>query len=122
MAQHEQVPESISKSSPDLPESRSGSVSSSINFSYPRRMPSYDSNLPTEHELVYDPNSRRMVPKATAIPISRQAEDVVSKSSEKAKGTKPVEKSYTTQELTDEMNIPTHNKIQTESPLLASEQ
>ncbi|UKZ71615.1 uncharacterized protein TrAtP1_012569 [Trichoderma atroviride] len=103
--QNEQIPESIPKSSPDLPESRSGSVSSSINFSYPRRTPSYDSNLPAEHELVYDPNSRRMVPKTTAITASRQAEDVVLKSSDKAKGTKPVRRGPTTQELADEMNF-----------------
>lgn len=116
------MPESIPKSSPDLPDSRSGSVSSSINFSYPRRMPSYDSNLPAEHELVYDPNSRRMVPKATAITASRQAEDVVLKTSEKSRGTKPVKKSHTTQEWVDEMNIPPPNHIRTESPLLASKQ
>ncbi|PNP37914.1 hypothetical protein TGAMA5MH_10013 [Trichoderma gamsii] len=120
--QNEQMPESIPKSSPDLPESRSGSVSSSINFSYPRRMPSYDSNLPAEHELVYDPNSRRMVPKAAAMTASRQAEDVVLKSSEKAKGTKPVKKGQATQEWVNEMNIPPPNHIRTESPLLASNQ
>ncbi|KAM0451054.1 hypothetical protein ACHAPV_010235 [Trichoderma viride] len=120
--QNEQMPESIPKSSPDLPESRSGSVSSSINFSYPRRTPSYDSNLPAEHELVYDPNSRRMVPKVAAIIASRQAEGVVLKSSEKAKGTKPVQKGHTTQELVDEMNIPPPNNIRTESPLEASDQ
>ncbi|KAL6886950.1 hypothetical protein GGI43DRAFT_417768, partial [Trichoderma evansii] len=122
LAQHDQMPESISKVSPDLPESRSGSVSSSINFSYPRRMPSYDSNLPAEHELVYDPNSRRMVPKTTAIPASRQVEDAVLQSSEKAKGTKLAKRSYPTQELADGMNIPTPNNIQTESPVLASDQ
>ncbi|KAM0469368.1 hypothetical protein ACHAPX_010519 [Trichoderma viride] len=120
--QNEQMPESTPKSSPDLPESRSGSVSSSINFSYPRRMPSYDSNLPAEHELVYDPNSRRMVPKAAAITASRQAEDIVVKSSEKAKGTNPVKKGQATQEWVNEMNIPPPNHIRTESPLLASNQ
>lgn len=85
-------------------------------------MPSYDSNLPAEHELVYDPNSRRMVPNATAITASRQAEDVILKPSKKAKGTKPVKKGHTTQELVDEMIIPPPNNIQTESPLLASDQ
>ncbi|KAH8125388.1 hypothetical protein FP744_10003085 [Trichoderma asperellum] len=121
VAQHDQTPESRSKLTPDLPESRSGSVSSSINFSYPRRMPSYDSNMPVEHELVYDPNSRRMVPKATTIPANRQVEDAVQKSSEKAKGTKPGKRTYTTQEPADETNIPPPNNIQAESPLLASD-
>ncbi|KAL7921598.1 hypothetical protein ACQKWADRAFT_295507 [Trichoderma austrokoningii] len=120
--QNEQMPEPKPKSSPDLPDSRSGSVSSSINFSYPRRMPSYESNLPAEHELVYDPNSRRMVSKATAITASRQAEDVALKPSEKAKETKPVKKSHPTQEPVDEMNIPPPNtNFRAESPLLASD-
>ncbi|KAG6120581.1 hypothetical protein E4U13_006296 [Claviceps humidiphila] len=48
-------------------ESRPGSVSPSINFSYPRARalsPASSSSSLAEHTLVYDPNSRRMVPRS----------------------------------------------------------
>ncbi|UKZ82182.1 hypothetical protein TrVFT333_009966 [Trichoderma virens FT-333] len=59
-AYKEKETEALSKLPPDLPESRSGSVSSSINFSYPRARITYDSHMTSEPDLVYDPNSRRM--------------------------------------------------------------
>ncbi|KAM0245973.1 hypothetical protein ACHAQJ_010391 [Trichoderma viride] len=125
-AQHayqEKGTESMSKLTPDLPESRSGSVSSSINFSYPRtRTTSYDSHMAAEHDLVYDPNSRRMVPKETLLPTSPQVEDTALMSSEKAKGTKLVKKSHIPQGLADEMRITMPNNIQAKSPLMVTGQ
>ncbi|PTB61762.1 hypothetical protein BBK36DRAFT_1190233 [Trichoderma citrinoviride] len=95
--------EPASKVTPELPESRSGSVNSSINFSYPRpRITSYDSNTTSEPDLVYDPNSRRMVPRASLVQASHQSDDAAVTTIEKAKGTKPVRQRHIPQESADE--------------------
>ncbi|KAK5990980.1 hypothetical protein PT974_09255 [Cladobotryum mycophilum] len=61
----------FSSPSSTLPEQRPGSVSPSINFSYPRSRTSLQVNAsssPTpDQELVYDANSRRMVPRAELV-------------------------------------------------------
>ncbi|KAL7787072.1 hypothetical protein V8C37DRAFT_412214 [Trichoderma ceciliae] len=117
-AHQEERTESMSKVTPDLPESRSGSVSSSINFSYPRtRIASYDSHMSPEPDLIYDSNSRRMVSKDTIVPISHQIEGAALKPSEKVKGPKLVKRSHIPQGPVDETKPMIHNNFQTEPPL-----
>ncbi|KAM6483159.1 hypothetical protein HDV62DRAFT_405804 [Trichoderma sp. SZMC 28011] len=97
---------------PDLPESRSGSVSSSINFSYPRARITYDSHTPSDQDLVYDPNSRRMVLRDTLVQASHPIE--AAKAAEKAKGTKPANRDHISQEPNNEMKPVIPNDIQSE--------
>ncbi|KAL6813693.1 hypothetical protein V8C40DRAFT_119518 [Trichoderma camerunense] len=97
---------------PDLPESRSGSVSSSINFSYPRARITYDSHTPSDQDLVYDPNSRRMVLRDTLVQTSHPIE--AAKPAEKAKGTKPANRDHISQEPNNEMKPVIPNDIQSE--------
>ncbi|KAL6852231.1 hypothetical protein J3F83DRAFT_764845 [Trichoderma novae-zelandiae] len=93
------------KVTPELPESRSGSVNSSINFSYPRpRIASYDLHTTSEPDLVYDPNSRRMVPRASLIQASHQLEDTGRTTTEKAKGPKPAKQRHIPQVPVDAVN------------------
>ncbi|KAL7948175.1 hypothetical protein V8C42DRAFT_351467 [Trichoderma barbatum] len=113
-AHQEKGAEALSKLTPDLPESRSGSVSSSINFSYPRARMTYDSHIPSEHDLVYDPNSRRMVSKDALIPASHRVESAAMKSTEKAKGTKPAKQSHIPQGSNDELKPTMPSDIQPE--------
>ncbi|PTB74110.1 hypothetical protein M440DRAFT_1338267 [Trichoderma longibrachiatum ATCC 18648] len=91
--------ETARKVTPELPESRSGSVNSSINFSYPRpRMTSYDSHTTSEPDLVYDPNSRRMVPRVSLVQVSPEIDDTATTTPQKAKGSKPVKQRHLPQE------------------------
>ncbi|OTA02644.1 hypothetical protein A9Z42_0030480 [Trichoderma parareesei] len=95
--------ESARNVTPELPESRSGSVNSSINFSYPRpRMTSSDSQTTVEPDLVYDPNSRRMVPRASLVQASLQVDETAATTAEKAKAPKPVKQRNMPQEPTVE--------------------
>ena len=62
------------------PEPRPGSVSPSINFSYPRARAhspsgSVQSEPADEHTLVYDPNSRRMVPRRGMVTRSQSVRE-----------------------------------------------
>ncbi|KAL7823585.1 hypothetical protein V8C26DRAFT_386995 [Trichoderma gracile] len=103
------------KVSPELPESRSGSVNSSINFSYPRpRMTSYDSQTTSEPDLVYDPNSRRMVPRPSLVQASHEVEETAATTSERAKGPKPVKQRHIPQAPTDEARPRMHDDLQPE--------
>ncbi|KAL7928701.1 hypothetical protein V8C35DRAFT_325739 [Trichoderma chlorosporum] len=120
-AYQEKATEALSKLTPDLPESRSGSVSSSINFSYPRARITYDSQMTSEPELVYDPNSRRMVSKNTHMPhistnhtIEGTAMKLTEKSADKVKGTKVAKQGHTSQEPNDQKNPIIPNDIQPE--------
>ncbi|KAL7954676.1 hypothetical protein V8C34DRAFT_317119 [Trichoderma compactum] len=111
-AYQEKGTEVLPELTPDLPESRSGSVSSSINFSYPRARITYDSHMTPDHELVYDPNSRRMVSRDALVQASHPIEGT--KPTEKAKGTKPVHQDHIPQEQHDEMRPVIPNDIQPE--------
>ncbi|KAG6015894.1 hypothetical protein E4U43_004597 [Claviceps pusilla] len=74
-------------SSTYVSESRPGSVSPSINFSYPRARalsPSSSSSV-DEHTLVYDPNSRRMVPRIELVSRLQDAHDGLEKPKKKKK-------------------------------------
>lgn len=67
-------------SSREPPEPRPGSVSPSINFSYPRARAhspsgSVQSEPADEHTLVYDPNSRRMVPRRDLVTRSQSVRE-----------------------------------------------
>ncbi|KAG5979251.1 hypothetical protein E4U55_005379 [Claviceps digitariae] len=75
-------------SSTYVPEPRPGSVSPSINFSYPRaRALSPSSSSVDEHTLVYDPNSRRMVPRIELLSRLEDARDGSEKPKKKKKST-----------------------------------
>ncbi|KAL6691919.1 hypothetical protein J3F84DRAFT_397203 [Trichoderma pleuroticola] len=111
-AYQEKGTEALPELTPDLPESRSGSVSSSINFSYPRARITYDSHMTSDHDLVYDPNSRRMVSRDALVQASHPVEGT--KPTEKAKGTKPVNQDHIPQEQNDEMKPVIPNDIQPE--------
>ncbi|KAG5921254.1 hypothetical protein E4U42_005923 [Claviceps africana] len=69
-------------------EPRPGSVSPSINFSYPRAGAlSLSSSSVDEHTLVYDPNSRRMVPRIELVSRSEVPRDGSEKPRKKKKST-----------------------------------
>ncbi|KAG6005443.1 hypothetical protein E4U21_007912 [Claviceps maximensis] len=69
-------------------ELRPGSVSPSINFSYPRaRALSPCSSSFDEHTLVYDPNSRRMVPRIELVGRLEDAREGLEKPKKKKKST-----------------------------------
>ncbi|TFA97595.1 hypothetical protein CCMA1212_010664 [Trichoderma ghanense] len=107
--------ETAPKVTPELPESRSGSVNSSINFSYPRpRMTSYDSHTTSEPDLVYDPNSRRMVPRASLVQASHQIDETAVTTTEKAKGPKPVKQRHIPQEPAGEARTKIPDGFQSE--------
>ncbi|CAG9995776.1 unnamed protein product [Clonostachys byssicola] len=60
----------VSRTSTDANDARPGSISPSINFSYPRatvESPTLSAPSSSEVTMVYDPNSRRMVPKLEII-------------------------------------------------------
>lgn len=82
------------------PEPRPGSVSPSINFSYPRARAhspsgSVQSEPADEHTLVYDPNSRRMVPRRGLVTRSQSVREgtEVQPVKKKKKKTQPVSRS-----------------------------
>ncbi|QPH18661.1 hypothetical protein C2857_003737 [Epichloe festucae Fl1] len=68
-----------------VPEPRPGSVSPSINFSYPRARALSPSPSVDEHTLVYDPNSRRMVTREATVGHSQSVEEVSEKPKRKKK-------------------------------------
>ncbi|KAL7909904.1 hypothetical protein GGI35DRAFT_468940 [Trichoderma velutinum] len=113
-AYQEKGTEVLPELTPDLPESRSGSVASSINFSYPRARIAYDTHMTSEHDLVYDPNSRRMVSRDTLVQTNHPIEGTATKSVEKAKGTKPANQSHVPEEPNNEMKLVIPNDIQPE--------
>ncbi|ETR99028.1 hypothetical protein M419DRAFT_102527 [Trichoderma reesei RUT C-30] len=107
--------ESARKVTPELPESRSGSVNSSINFSYPRpKMTSSDPQTTVEPDLVYDPNSRRMVPRASLVQASHQVDETAATTAEKAKAPKPVKQRHMPQEPTVEARPKISDDLQQE--------
>ena len=73
--------DSVLYSAASVPEPRSGSVSPSINFSYPRARMHSPSPSSDDQALVYDPNSRRMVPQDELVTRSQR----VRQTSEKPK-------------------------------------
>ena len=76
--------DAVLHSSPYRDDSRSGSVSPSINFSYPRA--SLEFPGPSDADvLVYDANSRRMVPKADLLARSQSMRETSEKSFKKKK-------------------------------------
>ncbi|KAL6794507.1 hypothetical protein GGI42DRAFT_333230, partial [Trichoderma sp. SZMC 28013] len=111
-AYQEKGTEVLPELTPDLPESRSGSVSSSINFSYPRARIAYDSHMTPDQDLVYDPNSRRMVSRDALVQASHPIEGT--KPTEKAKPTKPIHQDHIPQEQHDEIKPVIPNDIQPE--------
>lgn len=68
-------------------EPRPGSVSPSINFSYPRARALSPSPSVDEHTLVYDPNSRRMVTREATVGHSQSVEEEVSEKPKRKKKT-----------------------------------
>lgn len=68
-----------------LPEPRPGSVSPSINFSYPRTR-ALSPTPSVDDTLVYDPNSRRMIPKSELVARSQSVREVSEKPKKKKQG------------------------------------
>lgn len=75
--------DSVMHSTPTVPEPRPGSVSPSINFSYPRARMHSPSPSIDDQTLVYDPNSRRMVPWGNLVARSQSARQVSEKPKKK---------------------------------------
>ncbi|POR35825.1 Uncharacterized protein TPAR_03975 [Tolypocladium paradoxum] len=75
--------DSVMRSSASVPEPRSGSVSPSINFSYPRARVHSPSPSIDDQTLVYDPNSRRMVPWGELVARSQSVRQVTEKPKKK---------------------------------------
>ncbi|PNY29188.1 Uncharacterized protein TCAP_00895 [Tolypocladium capitatum] len=79
--------DSVMHSAAGVPEPRPGSVSPSINFSYPRARTPSPSPFIDSQTLVYDPNSRRLVPWGELVARSRSVRQVSEKPKKKKQDT-----------------------------------